>query len=292
MLPKRTIFNATCMALFISFIWGMCLMTSCLRRSANTIGFPEFPPSIKCLENSRPAPGHQLECLSEFGLPFLLYLPPRHRVDGDSLPVIVFLHGAGERGSYLLSDADMLIQGPPKLASEHSSLLQSFAVVSPQCGMSDEWESRSMQHNLMEVLRLLSATCNLDPARRYLTGVSFGGFGTWSLGGILHDRFAAIVPVSGGGSPRASWVPHLRCMPIWAFHGANDIVVDVRYTDAMVTAVRKLGNRNVRYTRYNNSPAYEKYPEMIGHNAAEAAYQTKELYTWLLTHTLNGTPPV
>lgn len=53
-------------------------------------------------------------------------------------------------------------------------------------------------------------------------------------------------------------------MPIWAFHGANDIVVDVRYTDAMVTAVRKLGNRNVRYTRYNNSPAYEKYPEMIG----------------------------
>ena len=88
--------------------------------------------------------------------------------------------------------------------------------------------------------------------------------GTWAFGASFPDRFAAIVPVSGSFDPETDAVSQLKNMPVWAFHGANDIVVPVQYTDVMVDKIRLLGNSNVRYTRYDFSPAYDKYPDMIG----------------------------
>eukprot|EP00667_Euglena_gracilis_P012486 EG_transcript_12827 len=246
------------------------------------LGDPVDPPSVTFTHPNRPLPGRQVAASAVDGLGLLLYLPPAHARVGPPWPVLLFLHGAAERGNALLEDADMLVQGPPKLAAQNSRLLHRFVVISPQCPISQDWADPEMRLRLLAMKAELGPVLNLDPQRWYLTGVSFGGFGTWALGGLLTDHVAAIAPVSGGGEPHAAWVRGLTDLPIWAFHGANDVVVHVRHTDVMVAAVRALGNKRVRYTRYDWSPAYEKYPEMVGHNAAEAAYNTSELYDWLL----------
>eukprot|EP00668_Euglena_longa_P012118 GGOE01014545.1.p1 GENE.GGOE01014545.1~~GGOE01014545.1.p1 ORF type:complete len:339 (+),score=66.26 GGOE01014545.1:66-1082(+) len=254
-----------------------------LHCSETPFGEPyDLPGALQFTPPIRPLPGRQVPASGPGGVGFLLYLPPKHLRTGPAWPVLLFLHGAAERGSALLGDADLLVQGPPKLAAQNSPLLHRFVVISPQCPIMLEWSDQDMRHQLLWLKAELGPTLNLDPLRWYISGVSFGGFGTWALGGLLNEHFAAIVPVSGGGDPQAKWVNGLASLPIWAFHGANDVVVNVRYTEGMVAAARALGNKNVRYTRYGQSPAYEKYPEMIGHNAAEAAYTTPELYDWLL----------
>ncbi|MGH7944489.1 MAG: prolyl oligopeptidase family serine peptidase [Opitutaceae bacterium] len=199
-------------------------------------------------------------------------------------PLILFLHGAGERGSQL---TDITRQGLPKLLSTDSELFPDeievgrdvgarFVVVAPQCSHYEVW-------NDDEVLCLLEdvrGQFNVDPARVYFTGMSMGGFGVWSIGLRHLRRFAALVPVCGGGritdvSAAAEMDPvALRSLGVWAFHGARDRVVPVEESERMIEALRGAGVPDVKFT---------VYPE-CEHDSWSASYANPELYQWLLQH--------
>ncbi len=108
------------------------------------------------------------------------------------------------------------------------------------------------------------------------TGLSLGGFGAWSIGAAHPGRFAALVPVCGGGT--ATTAGKLKDIPIWAFHGEADTVVPAERSRQMVEAVRAAGNRNVKYTEY---PA-------VGHNSWDKAFGDPEFATWLLAQKRGG----
>ena len=136
-------------------------------------------------------------------------------------------------------------------------------------------EKRSWQANSEDGKRALAILAEvekdykIDPAREYLTGASMGGYGTWSIGLENPGKFAALVPVVGGGNPaRAKDIAHLA---IWVFHGDADTVVNVNKSREMVAALKEAGAQ----------PKYTEWPGM-GHKSWEDAYATPELYTWLL----------
>jgi len=203
---------------------------------------------------------------------YLLFKPRSYAAAADvRWPLILFLHGAGERGTDVWRVAK---HGPPKVVRTQPDF--PFLVVSPQCPSGQTWNNDA----LLALLDRILATCRVDPARVYLTGLSMGGYGTWSLALAAPERFAAVVPVCGGGSllktllPDPRRVAALRRLPVWAFHGAKDTVVDPRESRRMITALRRLGCRNVRLTLYREAE----------HDSWTRTYQDPRLYSWLLAH--------
>jgi predicted peptidase len=120
----------------------------------------------------------------------------------------------------------------------------------------------------------------VDKSRVYLTGLSMGGYGTWSLGLTYPELFAAIAPICGGGEFISPFLSSrdkpeaLRSLGIWAFHGAKDPVVPVAESERMVELAKKLGIKEVKLT---------VYPE-AGHDAWTETYNNPQLYEWLLEH--------
>jgi predicted peptidase len=195
-------------------------------------------------------------------LDYLLYLPAEYSDDGEPWPLMLFLHGAGERGS----DLDLVAKhGPPKLIREGREF--PCIVVSPQCP-TDQWWAGEVDA-LSALLDELTADLNVDADRVYLTGLSMGGFGTWALAIREPDRFAALVPVCGGGDRfRASQISHT---PAWVFHGAKDPVVPLEKSEEMVNALKAGGGE----------PRFTVYPE-AEHDSWTETYENDELYEWLL----------
>lgn len=198
----------------------------------------------------------------EFSGEYLIYLP----ADYDSSrewPLLLFLHGAGERGEDV---SRVAFHGPPKLIREATMNLP-FIVVSPLVPEDRIWSVRFLDALLDEVSR----THSVDEDRIYVTGLSMGGYGTWELAMEFPHRFAAIVPISGGGTmPGACTLRHL---PVWAFHGAQDQVVPVSHTEEFVERLRGCDG-HIRYTRYEDA----------GHDAWTRTYANPALYEWLLSH--------
>ena len=196
-------------------------------------------------------------------LDYLLFLPEGYAKDeAKRWPLILFLHGAGERGS----DVNKVkIHGPPKIVEGKKDF--PFIVVSPQCPENAWWEP----FRLLALLDAIQAAYRVDPDRVYLTGLSMGGFGTWELAGRAPQRFAAIAPICGGGNP--AMVRRMKDLPTWVFHGDKDPVVPVQMSDDMVEAMKKAG-AEVKYTRY----------EGFGHDSWTKTYENPELYDWLLSH--------
>jgi len=176
-------------------------------------------------------------------------------------PLMIFLHGSGERGS----DLDLVkVHGPPKKADQDPDF--PFVLISPQlpAGVED-WDLANLNAILDQALK----TLNVDPDRVYLTGLSRGAYGTldWALAN--PERFAAIAPVAGRSEvPRACI---LKDMPIWLFHGDRDDTVDPRGSFEMHRAIRACGGQ----------PRLTIYPD-LGHNSWDPAYDDPELYLWLL----------
>ncbi|MCB1062151.1 MAG: prolyl oligopeptidase family serine peptidase [Verrucomicrobiae bacterium] len=195
-------------------------------------------------------------------LNYLLYLPKGYAADADKeWPLVVFLHGAGERGDNL----DQVKQhGPPKRVEAGEEF--PFILVSPQCPKEGWWPSEPV-HGL---ITHLEKTLKIDADRIYLTGLSMGGYGTWALASDQPDRFAAIVPICGGGTPYL--MRRLSKVPVWAFHGGKDSVVPLEESQRLVDALKKAGNTQTRFTIY---------PE-AGHDSWTEAYDNPELYEWLL----------
>jgi predicted peptidase len=190
---------------------------------------------------------------------YLLYLPQEYDTQ-ETWPLVLFLHGAGERGD----DLNLVKRhGPPKLiaAGKHFP----FIVVSPQCPRDSWWEPVS----LIALLDHLAENYKVDPDRVYVTGLSMGGFGTWRLAAYAPERIAAIAPICGGGEK--FWARNFSHVPTWAFHGAKDTGVPLERTQMMVDALRDNGGE----------PKLTVYPE-AGHDSWTVTYDNPQLYNWLL----------
>jgi predicted peptidase len=195
---------------------------------------------------------------------YLLYLPPGYQSKGHKWPLILFLHGAGERGDDL-----QLVKkhGPPKIVESKPDL--PFIVVSPQCPAGDWWTDKV--EVLINLLDDIVARYDVDPERVYLTGLSMGGYGTWALASAYPDRFAAIAPICGGG--KRFMAARLKDVPVWAFHGAKDNVVPLRESEEMINAIKNRGG-DARLTVYPDA----------GHDSWTASYDNQQLYDWFLSH--------
>jgi predicted peptidase len=201
---------------------------------------------------------------------YLLYLPTGYAESKNQWPLILFLHGAGERGNDL---EKVKIHGPPKLIAKEGKELP-FVVVSPQCPAEGWWSDEAQIEMLDVLLDHIVHRYRIDQNRIYVTGLSMGGYGAWSLAAKYPHRFAAIAPICGGGDPREA--PRISHLPIWAFHGAKDPVVDPEKSREMVGALKKAGSA-VKLTIY---------PE-AGHDSWTETYNNPELYTWFLKHRLS-----
>lgn len=203
---------------------------------------------------------------AEQKLPYLLYLPPTYNQDNkdEQWPLLLFLHGMGERGNDLKLVGR---HGLPWLISEGQDF--SCIIVSPQCPLDKHWRDADMVELLSVLLDEIEHNYNVDPDRVLVTGLSMGGFGTWALIQSHPQRFAAAVPICGGGDPARAEV--IRHLPIWVFHGAKDDVVPIQYSQRMVDALKANGS-DVRFTIYPD----------VRHNSWDLAYATPELFPWLL----------
>lgn len=196
-------------------------------------------------------------------LDYLLSLPEGYDANAEKKwPLMVFLHGSGERGNTLSRVAK---HGPPKRVAEGESF--PFVLVSPQCPQ-DSWWS---EEPILELITYIESKYHIDSDRIYLTGLSMGGYGTWDLAARAPDRFAAIVPICGGGIPYR--MRRLVHMPIWVFHGGKDSTVPLQESERLVDALKKAGNVQTKFTIY---------PE-ANHDSWTEAYSDPELYKWLLS---------
>src|SRR6185295_3512383 len=165
-------------------------------------------------------------------LRYFLFLPQGHgsaEKKDEKWPLMLFLHGAGERGDSL----DLVKKhGPPKLVQEKKEF--PFITISPQCPTGKFWNPQQMAKLVDHVANTYSA----DPKRLYVTGLSMGGFGTWNLLAEYPGKFAAAIPICGGGNPEAA--EKMKGTPIWVFHGAKDSAVSIAKSEAMVDALKKV----------------------------------------------------
>lgn len=197
---------------------------------------------------------------------YLLYLPKEYGKEADKKwPLMLFLHGSGESGSDI---EKVKMHGPPKLVAGGKEF--PFIIVSPQAPTPRVgWQVETLNTLLDDVIQKYK----VDEDRVYLTGLSMGGFGTWTLASANPERFAAIAPICGGGQPQMA-ARRLKDMPIWVFHGAKDPTVPIKSSEDMVDALKKAG-ADVKFTVYPDA----------GHDSWTATYDNPELYTWFLSHT-------
>jgi len=218
---------------------------------------------------------------------YQVYVPATPR--GAPLPVILFLHGSGERGD------DGAKQTTVGLGNAVRAYGDSFPaiVVFPQARAGESWRG-PMGERAMRALDATLAELPCDGARVYLTGISLGGSGAWHLALEHPRRFAALAPVCGWLDPSAlpatlrarggsqgdahdAAARALRHLPVWVFHGAADAVVPVERSRLMVDALRRAG-ADVRYTEYPG----------VGHDSWNRAYAEPELVPWMLAHAGTG----
>ena len=218
------------------------------------------------------------------GYRYLLFLPGGYEADpARRWPVLLFLHGAGERGSdpWLVAKHGpaKLVRGGadlPEAEKAGAAAARQFLIVAPQCPAGATWDTEILLALLDEVQR----TRRTDPARTYVTGLSMGGYGTWSLIARAPQRFAAAVPICGGGQTIELLVAGkahqeaVKTLGVWAFHGGRDPTVPLGESERMVAALRRAGHAGVRLTTY---------PE-AKHDSWTATYANPEVYAWLLQH--------
>ena len=179
------------------------------------------------------------------------------------LPIIIQLHGAGERGDGKDDLALVDVHGFSKLLKKKDF---PAIFIMPQCPTESFWAARV--ESIVRFVEMLTEEYRADKSRIYLTGLSMGGFGTWFTSMARPDLFAAIAPVCGGGM---AWNVGVLDMPVWAFHGAVDPVVAPFHSDNMVEKLIESG-KDVKYTRV----------EGVGHDVWEHTYD-EELVAWLLS---------
>ena len=221
-------------------------------------------------------------------LRYRILYPAKYKRDRQ-YPFVLFLHGAGERGQ---DNEKQLTHGARMWTDKANRKKFPAIVVFPQCETDDYWahmtvnevegvryrdfpiqqEPKPSLSRVMQLVDELLQTESIDPARQYVMGLSMGAMGTFELLSRMPDRFAAAVPICGGGDPSLT----LRYAPytsIWIFHGDQDDVVLPEYSRRMHKALQSAGGR-VRYTEYLG----------VNHNSWDPAFAEKELLPWLFSH--------
>ena len=252
------------------FTWIDWLLSAAIAGNSVLLLALLLEPAITAWTN-RPRPGlqvHQQYMLkhadypnAEVPIDYLLYLPPDYDAS-KRWPLVVFLHGSGERGEDLEQVQRI---GLPRLVERDKDRHWGFVLLSPQCPKDSNWNPQW----IVELVDHVSSRLSIDRDRIYLTGYSMGGFGTWATACHEPDRFAAIAPLSGGGDVQQA--QRLKALPIWAFHGDKDNVVPIASSQAMVDAVRKCGG-NVAFTVYPGA----------GHGICDMTYGDNQFLDWLL----------
>ena len=219
---------------------------------------------------------------------FQVYLPENwRRDDGRQWPIILFLHGRGERGSEGMWQTQV---GLPEAVRDHPDRWP-FVIVMPQCPQDAHWTDAAMLEMAVAALDQESAEFHGDAARTYLTGLSMGGYGAWELARLYPHRWAAIAIAAGGvfwsyepdRRRQASTLPaeYARAVghvPVWLFHGSLDSVVSPRQSQLMFDAFKAAGG-NIRLWIYQES----------NHDCWTRAFNELELPRWLLAHPLPPT---
>lgn len=215
-------------------------------------------------------------------LPYRLAIPKNYN-PSQKYPLVIFLHGAGERGTD--NEAQLVHPQVLRLVSDEVAARQPCFLVAPQCPQGHRWvevpwESPdphatparpSLPMRLtMELVDQLDKEFSIDPARRYVTGMSMGGYGTFDLVVRRPREFAAAIAVCGGADD--SKAPQIAGTAFWIFHGSKDGVVPPARSRSIVAALRKAG-ADVKYTEY----------EGAGHGIWSQAYREPELVDWLFS---------
>jgi predicted peptidase len=213
-------------------------------------------------------------------LPYRL-LAPEAPAAGKRYPLVVFLHGAGERGTNNESQLTHCARdfAKPEVRAHHPCF-----VVAPQCPNDRKWcevdwgdpkphltpkEPSVPMGLLLALLPQLMQELPVDPARVYVTGLSMGGFGTWDLVTRQPALFAAAAPICGGGDVTAA--PALATLPIWIFHGGDDGVVKTVRSQLMIAALKQAGSTVAKYTEYPG----------VGHGSWGKAFAEPEFFSWM-----------
>jgi predicted peptidase len=221
-------------------------------------------------------------------LPYRLLKPVNPEVK-QKFPLVIFLHGAGERGR----DNEAHIQHIRELfLDERNRGKYPCYVLAPQCPKKESWSSyrrqeagatisekptRPMQM-VTDLIEKVMKEYPIDPSRIYVTGLSMGGYGTWDLLARYPNKFAAAIPICGGGDAKTAAV--FKHVPIWAFHGALDEVVPPQESRKMIKALQEAGG----------IPGYTEYPD-IEHDSWVQAYREPHLIHWLFEQRLAGPSP-
>jgi predicted peptidase len=206
---------------------------------------------------------------------------PDHLDQGRKYPLVIFLHGSGERGD---DNEKQLANGINLFSDSISQSEFACYILAPQCPEKQRWvevdwklpnhiqpvEPSKPFYLLNKLIDSLTKEPGIDKLRIYITGLSMGGFGVWDLITRFPEKFAAAIPICGGGDETKAL--QIKDVPVWAFHGATDKAVMVERSRNMVEAVRKTGG-NIRYT---------EYPQ-IGHACWNEAYAEKGLLEWLFS---------
>ena len=205
----------------------------------------------------------KLETITTETFNYYLYYPENYDTDLDGqFPLLLFLHGGGESGDSLETIKQ---NGPPKLIAQGKQF--PFLILAPQNPHKKKWWNTA---GFMQLLDTIIAENRIDKKRIYLTGLSRGGGAAWELAVQYPEKFAALAVVCGMTPlPYASWID--KNMPIWVFHGEDDQSIPISESETMVTRLQSMGY-DVRFTRYPG----------VGHNSWIKAYNTVELYEWLI----------
>ncbi|WP_369753680.1 prolyl oligopeptidase family serine peptidase [Flavobacterium sp. WC2409] len=198
------------------------------------------------------------EIVQKHEMGYALHIPVNTK---EKKPLIIFLHGSGEKGTDI---EKVKIHGPFKYLKTHE--LDAY-VLAPQCPENEYWDSEVLYRLILKIQK----ENNIDPNRIYLTGLSMGGWGAWNLVFAHPETFAALVPIAGFVD-RVPMIENCKIatIPIRIFHGLLDDVVDVNYS---ITIYKKLKacNTNIQLTIFDDA----------GHDSWTRVYDNKEIYDWM-----------
>lgn len=198
------------------------------------------------------------------GYRYLLSLPDSYQPnDAKTWPLLVFLHGAGERGENL---SLLNKHGPPKLIAAGKKF--EAIVVSPQVPEKNIWNAHAVKALVDDLVKKY----RVDTQRLYLTGISMGGFGTWDTALAYPDTFAAIVPICGGAGVGFVMADRIKDLPCWIFHGDKDGAVSVDFSLKIHGALKKAGS-DAKLTIYPG----------VGHDCWTMSYDNPELWSWMFS---------
>jgi len=245
--------------------------------AVNRMGFSADPPTSPEFE------ARTFKNAASDTLPYRLMKPANYDAK-QKYPLVVFLHGAGERGN---DNQRQLTNGVLTFAKPDMRTKYPCFMIVPQCPAGQSWgtqnfgaESGAMSKDptppmklAIELIAEMQKEFSIDAKRLYVTGLSMGGFGTWDIICRNPTMFAAAVPICGGGDE--SKAASIAKMPIWAFHGSDDKAVKVTRSQNMIKAIKDAGG----------TPKYTEYPG-VAHNSWVKAYADPELYAWMFAQHL------